>query len=203
MEEKSNGSSGGGGGSALEARIAAQIAVAKQHHQAASSAHSSSSMLNGTDVASSSAAASSSVSSSRLPSSSGATNLREASMHAAQLGSAGGMRASVELNPLDWAELQFSAMGGGSGGGATGASKRHEASMAGATSSAAHQTPIHNLAAAQRARHAQMFNVVEKLREGQQHIFLQQFNQSVTDAARLARCESSISAVQRWHHCAV
>jgi hypothetical protein len=111
-----------------------------------------------------------------LPTSSGTTNLRSST--ASVLGAAGG---SVELNPLDWADVQFKRAGVMGPGAAAG--------------HAAHgQTPIQNLGMQQRVRHAQLFGVVEKLREGQQHIFLEQFNQFPNVESHTADDYSKI-----WH----
>lgn len=102
------------------------------------------------DGASSSSSASLS---SHLPSSSGVTPLRAAT--AAAIGTA-------ELNPLDWADAQFKRAG------VTTQFHHHHSH---------HPPSMQSLGMQQRLRHAQLFQVVDQLREGQQHIFLEQFNQ--------------------------
>ena len=141
--------------STAEARLSSQVAQAAAlaaQSAPASSLHSDSS--------------SSSSLPSNLPSSSGTTHLRSSAAATAAASGINGTTAaggSVELNPLDWAEVQFKRAGVGS--------------SVMPTATGFQQTPIQNLGMQQRLRHAQLFGVVEKLREGQQHIFLEQFNQ--------------------------
>jgi len=142
--------------SALEARLAAQVACAQQTES---------------DAASAAQAQGPAVPLPNLPSSLTTPRLRPTSVSTlaaqcganpnAPAGSAAAVAATAELHTdaLQWAERQFKRAG------VTNAVDR------------AHQIPIQNLAMQQRVRHAQLFNVVERMREGQQHIFLQQFNQ--------------------------
>lgn len=146
--------------SALESRLSAQVSQAAA--LASIDAHAPSLVLP------------------HLPTSSSAPSIRPAT--AASLGDAfnagGSNGGSVDLNPLDWAEVQFKRAGVGVSGAPTAPASSSSAAAGGvAAPSGFYSTPVHTLGLSQRARHGQLFGVVEKLREGQQHIFLEQFNQ--------------------------
>ena len=149
-----SGSSSAAGGSSLaavEARLAVQAAQAQAHHDAHVAAQ-----MSGMGPAAPSLPT--------LPLSSGSAPLRAATL-AASLAGQGVNASASDMHALEWADAQFKRAGVSS------------LPVVSSSSSNANATPIQNLGMHQRLRHVQLFNVVEKLREGQQHIFLEQFNQ--------------------------
>jgi len=175
MQEEKSGLPGGGGrrgailvsqagpatGSAslaaLEARLGAQVAHAAAQHEAHQSA-----LLAGLGAPPPSLPT--------LPLSSGSAPLRSATLAATLAGAGPG--AADQMHALEWADQQFKRAGVSSLPPASASSSAAAAAAAGGG-----VPPIQNLGMQQRLRHVTMLNIVDKLREGQQHIFLEQFNQ--------------------------
>lgn len=183
MQQQQQQQQGGGGAreaasnsaiAAVEARLTAQVAqAAAQHH-----AHQAAQMAG---------MAAPPPPLPTLPLSSGSAPLRPATLASTLAGQqggsgsgggGGGASSSADLHALEWSDQQF---------------KRAGVHVLPAVDRA-HTTPIQNLGMQQRLRHVQMFNTVEKLREGQQHIFLEQLNQ-------MPNVESHTAADYRriWH----
>lgn len=159
---------------AVEARLTAQVAQAAAQHDAHQAAQMAGMGAPPPTLPT-------------LPLSSGSAPLRPATLAATLAGQqggsgpgggGGGASSSADLHALEWSDQQF---------------KRAGVHVLPAVDRA-HTTPIQNLGMQQRLRHAQMFNTVEKLREGQQHIFLEQLNQ-------MPNVESHTAADYRriWH----
>jgi hypothetical protein len=140
-----------------------------------------------------------------LPLSSASAPLRPASLAASMAGQGGSNAAQAaaaapELHALEWADAQFKRAGVQDRLVSHGSSSSSTATAAAvAAAAAAHAAiPIQSLGMQQRLRHAQLFSVVERLREGQQHIFLEQFNH-FPNVERSATAAGADDYSRIWH----
>ena len=130
-------------------------------------------------------ASSSSSFPSHLPSSGSLSNIRPSTSLAV-----GGMTGAngIELNSLDWADLQFKRAGVNSlppPGGYNYNTSHHPHSHPGPSSTSSSSSssvsssllPPTHLGSHHRYRHSELFSLVDKIRSGHQHIFVNEFNQ--------------------------